>query len=147
MLRSMDVASASISLTTRCGVAGRPRCLPRTWAAFIPAVTRSLMSDESSSAIAPMMVSIARPMGLSVSTSSRTLTKGTPRHALLIEDEVVRRARLRPDGRMVHDCYVFEVKRPEQSRGPCDLDALLDTIPGDTTFRPIAAGGCPRLLQ
>ncbi len=68
-------------------------------------------------------------------------------HALPIEDEVVRNARLRPDGRMVHDYYVFEVKRPEQSRGPWDLYSLLDTIPGDAAFRPIEAGGCPRLLQ
>ena len=67
MLRSVDVASASISPMTRCGVAGRPRCLPRASAALMPAVTRSLISDDSSSAMAPMMVNIARPMGLSVS--------------------------------------------------------------------------------
>jgi hypothetical protein len=48
-------------------------------AAVIPAVTRSLMSEDSSSAIAAMMVNIARPMGLSVSTWSWTLTKRTPR--------------------------------------------------------------------
>ena len=36
-------------------------------AARMPAVTRSLMSDDSSSAITPMMVNIARPIGLSVS--------------------------------------------------------------------------------
>ena len=68
MLRLVDVASASISLTTRCGVAGRPKCFPRVSAALMPAVTRSLMSEDSSSAIAPMMVNIARPIGLSVST-------------------------------------------------------------------------------
>ena len=67
MLRSVEVASASISLTTRCGVGGRPRCLPRASAALMPAVTRSLMSDDSNSAMAPMMVNIARPIGLSVS--------------------------------------------------------------------------------
>src|SRR5712675_1756054 len=48
MLRSVEVASASISLTTCCCVPGRPRCLPRASAALIPAVTRSLMSDDSS---------------------------------------------------------------------------------------------------
>jgi hypothetical protein len=36
-LRSVEVASASISLTTRCGVLARPRCLPRASAALIPA--------------------------------------------------------------------------------------------------------------
>jgi len=68
MLRSVEVASATISLTTCCGVGGLPRCFPRAFAARIPAVTRSLISDDSSSAIAPMMVNIARPIGLLVST-------------------------------------------------------------------------------
>jgi len=68
MLRSVDVASATISLTMCCGVGGLPRCLPRASAARIPAITRSLISDDSSSAMAPMMVNIARPRGLSVST-------------------------------------------------------------------------------
>ncbi len=49
MLRSVEMASFSISLTMRSRVAVRPRCLPRTSAALIPAVTRSLMSDGSSS--------------------------------------------------------------------------------------------------
>ena len=68
-------------------------------------------------------------------------------HALPISDEVVRHAELRPDGRMVHDYYVFGVKRPEQSHDAWDLYALLDTIPGADAFRPVGAGGCPRLLQ
>src|SRR3954453_3068327 len=54
------MARASISLMTRFGMAGRPRCWPRASAARMPAVTRSLMSEDSSSAIAPMMVNIAR---------------------------------------------------------------------------------------
>ena len=68
-------------------------------------------------------------------------------HALPIADDVVRNPRLRPDGRMVHDWYVFRVKRPEESRGPWDLYALLDTVPGGQAFRSVEAGGCPRLLQ
>jgi branched-chain amino acid transport system substrate-binding protein len=62
-----------------------------------------------------------------------------------IVDEVVRNARLRPDGRMVHDFYVFTVKSPGESRGPWDLYRPLATIPGDAAFRPIEAGGCPAL--
>ena len=67
-------------------------------------------------------------------------------HALPIADDVVRHAELRPDGRMVHDYYVFQVKRPEESAGPWDLYNLLDTIPGRDAFRPLADGGCPRLM-
>ncbi len=68
-------------------------------------------------------------------------------HELPISDEVVRHAELRPDGRMVHDFYVFQVKQPGQSQDAWDLYTLLDTIPGADAFRPVAAGGCPRLLQ
>lgn len=68
-------------------------------------------------------------------------------HELPISDEVVRHPELRPDGRMVHDYYVFGVKQPKESHGPWDLYTLLDTIPGAEAFRPLAAGGCPRLLQ
>src|SRR5271163_2609758 len=60
MLRSVDVASVSISRTMRCWVTGRPKCFPRVSAALMPAVTRSLMSEDSSSAMAPMIVNIAR---------------------------------------------------------------------------------------
>jgi len=68
-------------------------------------------------------------------------------HEVPISDEVVRNAHLRPDGRMVHDFYVFQVKQPGQSTGPWDLYSLLDTIPGDQAFRPMTPGLCPRPLQ
>lgn len=68
-------------------------------------------------------------------------------HTLPIEDDVVRNARLRPDGRMVHDYYVFQVKAPGESKGPWDLYRLLDTIPGDQAFRPADAALCPRMLK
>jgi branched-chain amino acid transport system substrate-binding protein len=67
-------------------------------------------------------------------------------HAMPIHDDVVRHARLRSDGRMVHDWYVFQVKTPAESHGPWDLYRLLDTVPSDEAFRPESAGGCPRLL-
>lgn len=62
--------------------------------------------------------------------------------AIPIEDEVVRNASLRVDGRMVHDVYVFRVKKPAESRGEWDLYEPLATIPGEQAFRPLAAGGC-----
>ena len=86
-----------------------------------------------------------KAVAASRSTDARAVIRTM--HALPISDEVVRHAELRPDGRMVHDFYVFGVKQPEQSHGPWDLYTLLDTIPGAEAFRPVAAGGCPRLLQ
>lgn len=86
-----------------------------------------------------------KAVAASRSTDARTVIRRM--HELPISDEVVRHAELRPDGRMVHDFYVFQVKQPEQSHDAWDLYALLDTIPGAEAFRPVAAGSCPRLLQ
>jgi branched-chain amino acid transport system substrate-binding protein len=64
--------------------------------------------------------------------------KATPIHDFFAKD-----GKIREDGRMVHDMYLFEVKKPEESKGEWDLYKLLATVPGDQAFRPIDKGGCP----
>jgi branched-chain amino acid transport system substrate-binding protein len=54
---------------------------------------------------------------------------------------------LRPDGRMVHDVYLVQVKTPAESKSEWDLVKLLQTIPGDKAFRPLGQGGCPAISQ
>ncbi|MFJ3055672.1 hypothetical protein [Herbaspirillum sp. NPDC087042] len=68
-------------------------------------------------------------------------------HRLPIQDQVVRNAKLRPDGRMVHDYYLFTVKSPQESRGPWDLYKLDKVIPGDQAFKPLEASACPALKK
>jgi branched-chain amino acid transport system substrate-binding protein len=68
-------------------------------------------------------------------------------HGLPIQDDVVRNATLRPDGRMVHDYYVFRVKAPVASSGPNDIYDLVATIPGDQAFRPLSASACPAIAD
>jgi len=50
---------------------------------------------------------------------------------------------LRDDGRMVHSMFLFEVKKPEESKGPWDYYKVLAEVPGDQAFRPLNEGGCP----
>jgi branched-chain amino acid transport system substrate-binding protein len=50
---------------------------------------------------------------------------------------------LREDGRMVHSMFLFEVKRPEESKAPWDYYKVLAEVPGDQAFRPMKDGGCP----
>ena len=64
--------------------------------------------------------------------------KATP-----INDFFTRNGRIREDGRMVHDMYLLEVKKPEESKGEWDLYKLLATVPADQAFRPLDKGGCP----
>jgi branched-chain amino acid transport system substrate-binding protein len=39
--------------------------------------------------------------------------------------------------------YLFEVKKPAESKDPWDLYKQLATIPADQAFRPLNEGGCP----
>ena len=50
---------------------------------------------------------------------------------------------LREDGRMVHSMYLFQVKKPEESKAPWDYYKLLAEVPADQAFRPLKDGGCP----
>jgi len=60
-----------------------------------------------------------------------------------INDFFAKNGKIRIDGRMVHDMYLFEVKKPEESKGEWDLYKLLATVPGNEAFRPLDKGGCP----
>lgn len=68
-------------------------------------------------------------------------------HELPIKDDIVRNASLRQDGRMVHDTYLFKVKSPSESKGEWDLYKLLQVIPGDLAFRPLAESSCPAIKK
>lgn len=50
---------------------------------------------------------------------------------------------IRADGRMVHDMYLAQVKRPNEVKYPWDYYRILKTIPGDETVRPLAESECP----
>jgi branched-chain amino acid transport system substrate-binding protein len=49
---------------------------------------------------------------------------------------------IRQDGRVIHPMYLFEVKKPEESKYPYDYYKLVSTTSADQAFRPIADGGC-----
>jgi branched-chain amino acid transport system substrate-binding protein len=59
------------------------------------------------------------------------------------DDKLFGKGTVRADGRKIHDMYLFEVKKPEESKGPWDLYNLRATIPAAEAFRPLAEGGCP----
>ena len=59
------------------------------------------------------------------------------------DDKLFGKGTVRADGRKIHDMYLFEVKKPEESKGPWDLYHLRATIPAAEAFRPLKEGGCP----
>jgi branched-chain amino acid transport system substrate-binding protein len=59
------------------------------------------------------------------------------------DDDCFGHGSIRADGRKLHPSYLFEVKKPSESRGPWDYYKLLATTPADQAFRPLTAGFCP----
>ena len=60
-----------------------------------------------------------------------------------IDDPLFGKGLIRPDGRAIHDMYLFRVKSPAESHGPYDYYSLVSTMPGAQAFRPLSEGGCP----
>jgi branched-chain amino acid transport system substrate-binding protein len=62
---------------------------------------------------------------------------------LPINDFMSHEAKLRADGRVLRDLYLFEVKSPDESKGPWDYYKQIAVIPADKATRPLDQGGCP----
>jgi len=58
------------------------------------------------------------------------------------DDPIFGKGRVRQDGRKIHNMYLFEVKKPSESKGPWDYYKLRSTIPAEQAFRPEKQGGC-----
>jgi branched-chain amino acid transport system substrate-binding protein len=59
------------------------------------------------------------------------------------EDKLFGKGTVRADGRKIHPMYLFEVKKPAESKGAWDYYKLRATIPENVAFRPLNEGGCP----
>jgi branched-chain amino acid transport system substrate-binding protein len=62
-----------------------------------------------------------------------------------VNDFMTKNGRIRQDGRLVRDIYLFRAKSPAEFRYRFDYYELLATIPGDEAFKPMEEGGCPLL--
>lgn len=60
-----------------------------------------------------------------------------------VNDFFAKNGVVRDDGQMVHDMYLFQVKKPSESKAPWDYYKLMSTIPGDKAFNSLAESKCP----
>jgi branched-chain amino acid transport system substrate-binding protein len=60
-----------------------------------------------------------------------------------VNDIFARDASIREDGRLVHDMYLVQVKKPDEVAYPWDYYRILKTIPAAETVRPLAESACP----
>jgi branched-chain amino acid transport system substrate-binding protein len=59
-----------------------------------------------------------------------------------ISDMFAKDGYVRQDGRMVHDMYLFQSKKPEESRSPWDYYSLKSTITAEEAFLPLSESKC-----
>jgi len=66
---------------------------------------------------------------------------------LPVNDMFTKGGVLRQDGRMVHDMYLMQVKRPAESKSDWDLYNVLAVVPGQEAFRSLAESACPTVRK
>ena len=59
------------------------------------------------------------------------------------DDALFGRGSIRKDGRKIHDMYLFQVKTPDESKGPYDFYKLVGTVPAESAFHPLESSACP----
>jgi len=84
-------------------------------------------------AVADMGVAEAKKSGAATVTRMK---------AMPTDDDCFGAGTIRADGRKVHPVYLFEVKKPSESKAPWDYYKLIATTPADQAFRPLNEGGC-----
>jgi branched-chain amino acid transport system substrate-binding protein len=63
------------------------------------------------------------------------------------DDPLFGKGVLRADGRKIHPAYLFEVKKPEESKYPWDYYKLVATIPADEAAKPLEQSECPLIKK
>ena len=64
-------------------------------------------------------------------------------HELPVNDFMTKNGKVRADGRLIRDMYLFQVKSPAESKSKDDIYKLVATVPGDQAYRPLKDGNCP----
>jgi len=59
------------------------------------------------------------------------------------DDPLFGKGTVRADGRKMHDMYLFEVKKPGDSKGAWDYYNLLSTLPAEQALKPLSESDCP----
>jgi branched-chain amino acid transport system substrate-binding protein len=63
------------------------------------------------------------------------------------DDPLFGKGEIEPNGRKIHPAYLFEVKKPSESKGPWDFYKLVATVPADQAFTPLSESKCALLKK
>jgi branched-chain amino acid transport system substrate-binding protein len=67
--------------------------------------------------------------------------------SLPTDDPLFGKGEIQPNGRTIHSAYLFEVKKPSESKGPWDFYKLIGSVSGDQAFTPLSESKCALLKK
>ena len=67
--------------------------------------------------------------------------------SITTDDPLFGKGEIQPNGRKIHQAYLFEVKKPSESKSPWDFYKLVGTVPGEQAFTPLAESKCALLKK
>lgn len=102
---------------------------------------RGMMPSQVHAAVYSAVLNFLRAVDKAGSSDSKAVSAAL--RTIPVSDMFARHAKVRADGGLAHDMYLFQVKTPAESKGSWDLYKLVETIPGDRAFRPLAESDCP----
>jgi len=100
---------------------------------------------EQASAYSMMLSYLAAVKELNDDTNGKAIVdkmKATP-----VNNLYVKNGRIREDGRLIKDMYLAQVKQPSEVKKDWDVYNLIETVPGEKSFRPVDESECPLLKK
>jgi branched-chain amino acid transport system substrate-binding protein len=114
------------------------RAWTKRWQAQVPGKFPTMVHAGVYSAVTHYLKAVA---ALKSTADGRTVV--AKMKEMPTDDPLFGKGSVRVDGRKIHPAYLFEVKKPEESKYPGDDYKLRATIAADEAFRPLKDGNCP----
>nr|WP_224785349.1 ABC transporter substrate-binding protein [Pandoraea pnomenusa] len=112
----------------------------RAWSARFQKKYKNLKPTMVQAGVYSSVLHYLRAVAATQSVDARVVAQKM--RELPIRDPIMHNASIRPDGRVIHDMYLFRVKTPAESRGPWDYYTKVATVPATEAFQPLSKSTC-----
>ncbi|MGC7405148.1 ABC transporter substrate-binding protein [Pandoraea pneumonica] len=113
----------------------------RTWSARFQKKYKDLKPTMVQAGVYSSVLHYLRAVAATKSVDAKVVAQKM--RELPIRDPIMHNASIRPDGRVIHDMYLFRVKSPAESKGPWDYYTTVATVPATEAFQPLSKSTCP----
>jgi len=113
----------------------------RTWSARFQKKYKDLKPTMVQAGVYSSVLHYLRAVAATKSVDAKVVAQKM--REMPIRDPIMHNASIRPDGRVIHDMYLFRVKAPAESKGPWDYYSTVATVPATEAFQPLSKSTCP----